>query len=542
MIFVGDGSECLMRVCLLFFELSQWNFWGDNLGPEYLAAVLRNSGHEVSIMGIPEKAPEELLHKIQEYVPGMIGFSLPCPFEKRLSFLGIELKKCIPGVHITCGNRYASDNSVMLLDKYPWLDSVIRGEGEHTIDEMCRRLESSHTLEGCKGVYFRNGNAIVMNDDRELIKDLDSMPFPSRDILLDLPKERNATFMSGRGCVNHCTFCNSSYTDSKNGKVWRGRSVEAVVDELEYISETLGYKNFFFGDPSYEEPGSLGKKRIKEIAEEILRRGMKINYGIYFSAHRWNREDLPLLKLLRDSGVEYAYVGVESGDSESLRLFNKKATVEDNYRMIELLRSADIGVKFGFILFHPYLTLEQLVENIDFVYNARIGYSFRCFLNALEVYKGTKMYDRLVQDGLLTGQYDTEIGNYYWKYKDERIALINGLTSELIESDACIKRGVEDEFKVISFVHRVLNHARARGHMQQEASEFKKMMESLYDELNSANHTFMLRLTELVREGYNENTYEEYKVDLVKNTDRIVKQIEDRMFKFSFKAKKAELL
>lgn len=531
----------VMRIVLLHFELKNWDFWGDVLGPQYLAAELRAKGHEVCIFSVPVETDSGIAERIITYSPGLVGFSLPCPFRERLGLLGKELDEKLPEAHLTCGNRYASDNSEVLLSEYSWLDSVIRGEGELTIVELVSRLEHGTGLEGCLGITFKSEGILVKNPDRELIKDLNTLHFPSRDVLAALPSDRNATFLTGRGCVNNCTFCNSSYSDQK-GKVWRGRDPQNVADELEYVSKELGCRNFFFADPSYEEPGEKGKKRIREIAEEIIKRGMEINYGVYFSAHRWGREDLPLLELLKSSGLEYIYVGIEAGTPESLRIFNKRATVEDNYRMLSLVREAGIGVKFGFIMFHPYLTTDELKRSLEFIHQAQIGYSFRCFNNELEVYKGTEMYNMLKKDGYLTGETDREVGNYYWKYKDSGVLFVRKLTKQLVDENTCLQKEISLEYKVISFLHRIKNMAYRRRNTMDIAKDFEERTNKIYTKMNDLNYSLISKMIGLAEDALDYRDYSKQEKEYLKEMEILVKALEDGLFLYGFKAKKANLL
>src|SRR5204863_1337200 len=142
-------------------------------------------------------------------------------------------------------------------------------------------LHSGGDLGAVPNLVYRNDGEIVSNPVIESVHDLDQIPFPARD-QFDFHDGRLAYIRvsTSRGCTSSCTFCNAPHARNliAKEKVWRGASPARVVDEIEHLVDTFGFNTFDFVDSTFEDPGgrAKGKARIAEIAEEILRRDLKI--------------------------------------------------------------------------------------------------------------------------------------------------------------------------------------------------------------------------------------------------------------------------
>ena len=108
--------------------------------------------------------------------------------------------------------------------------------GEETSKELLRAIEENKELDSIKGITFRKGNKIVRNNEKELINDLNKIPFPSYGLLpmhkYRIGRLRYSAIITSRGCPFGCIFCSTSYMF---GRKWRARSPENVVDELRLL-------------------------------------------------------------------------------------------------------------------------------------------------------------------------------------------------------------------------------------------------------------------------------------------------------------------
>lgn len=529
------------KIIFLNIELNGFNSWdaGESLGLEYLSAVLRNQGYKVTIINIPYNVNMESLENIIALNPLLLGFTLPCTFKERFSFIGNKLKQSLPSTHITCGNRYATDNSIDLLKEYWWLDSVVRGEGEETIVELARRLECKIDLKGCLGIYYKENGKVIRNLDRPLIKNLDTLPFPVKDMLLRTDSQFT-WICASRGCVNNCTFCNSNFNDIQKGKALRLRSINNVVNEIVEVYYNTGCSKFAFVDSSYEEPGKKGKERIRGIAQELLKRNIKIHYGAYFSAHNWSYADLDLLKLLKKSGMIYAYVGFESGSEMGLKTFNKRATLGNNYMIIKLLNDAGIALKCGFIMFHPYLTVKEFLENNEFLYTSGIGNFLGLYYNELSPYKGTPIYKRLETENLLTGKVDPELGHYKWIFSDTLCEQLYQFYQKLRDNEYIIKIATPElEYKVTELLSIYMDQTDNR--LNTIYSKFNKEMTEIRRQLCELNYNLANKLVEIITND-SSDTKKQLRILKERYLTEVcpfVDLLEKKTFSFLFQIKKA---
>jgi radical SAM superfamily enzyme YgiQ (UPF0313 family) len=152
------------------------------LGILYLAAVLEEKGAEVSAL---DQAAEGLT--IRETVrwaraenPDILGFSTFATSGRTAALISQEVKKENPDVIVVFGNYYATFNPERVLNKYPSVDIIVRGEAERTVIELVDCIKHNGKLRDVRGISFRNEGGVVSTEDSPLIKDLDNLPFPDR--------------------------------------------------------------------------------------------------------------------------------------------------------------------------------------------------------------------------------------------------------------------------------------------------------------------------------------------------------------------------
>lgn len=396
----------------------------EHVGIGYLSAYLRKHNHTVKILEIKE---QDIQHENQ-YIPALVdcefvGFTTTCVTMKNVASLANIVKRNFPGSYVACGGHMATFSGKEILEKYPNIDFTIRGEGEITFLELVEALEAKKELFNILGIVYRSGNEVVENKNRPLIDDLDMLPFPDRDQFEQHDgKLQYIRLSTSRGCLGHCGFCSSFAGRHQNGPRWRGRSPKNVVDEIEILVKKYNFHTYDFVDSTFEDPGHKGKIRIEAIAREIINRKLDIFYNCCFRAENWSEKDNDLLRLLVDSGLEKVNIGFESGNERGLKILNKKATIEDNWRTIKTLRHFPfIYITFGFIMLHPYSTLQDIQDNARFLHDTGIGQVIRHYFWMLEVYPGTLLEKQLKRDGLLDKQYDIDDGMYMYHFQNPEV-------------------------------------------------------------------------------------------------------------------------
>lgn len=319
----------------------------------------------------------------------------------------------------------------MIFDEFPLLDSIVYGEADNTISELAERILCNGCLSECKGIAYRINDDIKINEARELVENLDVLPFANRDYLKEIGAKK-ACILTSRGCKGKCSFCAESrvYNISVTKNEWRGRSPQNIVDEIEYIVSEYNIKEFSILDNSFEDcRENVGYKRISDICDEILLRELDVFFTIHMRAETIVNMDGSLLEKMRRAGLLRICMGIESGYPPTLRLFNKLATVEDNLIAINKLRRFDINFYTGFIMFHPYTSKDELLTNLNFIKKADIGY-LNIYNTELWLYINTPIYNKVKSDNLLCNYKNNLIG---YRFKNKEVSNIFSLCKNYFE-------------------------------------------------------------------------------------------------------------
>jgi len=414
----------------------------EHLGLAYLAAVLRKRGnYEVEIIDAPLSglSLSQIIEEIARREFKVLGISVP--YQEwalgPLKMAGMLRSRGLKA-HITVGGFFPSFAYENLLKEFPGIDSVVRGEGEETFLELVTALIQGDDWRGVDGIAYRDGDEVVCNPPRPLIKDLDSLPFAERDTLpLALRRSGYASLLSGRGCYARCTFCSVvSFYGLSAGPRYRARSPENVADEVEGLQREFGVSKFFFHDANFIGPGRAGKDRARRFAEEVLSRGLQINFSIQCRADDVEED---LFSYLKEAGLRRVFIGIESGVQEVLDRFKKGVTVAQNLEALEILKRLGLNMAIGFIMFDPDTKLEDLVENVNFLKRAGVFGNERAtidMLNRLQIFAGTPVEEALLREGRLRGTYL----HYEYDIADPLAAMVYTVARRLVDLKMAARR------------------------------------------------------------------------------------------------------
>ncbi len=199
-------------------------------------------------------------------------------------------------------------------------------------------------------------------------------------------------------CNGKCVFCRSR----KGHMLYR--DIKDVFLEIEHAHKLYGIKKFFFTDEDiFDGPESFSKSRIRELCELIINSRYILALKCYMKASTLsssNQQDIELLKKMSQAGVVVVFVGIESGSSDDLILYQKGTTVDQNNETIRLLRSQGIFVQIGFLSFNPFSKRNTLSENFFFLKKNSIDNLFM-WIGYVRVFKHTKIYELAKNSGLL---------------------------------------------------------------------------------------------------------------------------------------------
>ncbi|HEX7636441.1 MAG TPA: radical SAM protein [Noviherbaspirillum sp.] len=502
---ITDPSS--FRVAFVIFLDGDLVMSPEHLGVAYMAAVLRRAGFPCLITEV-EDDQEGALETLANFSPQLTCFTLMSLNILTFQTFSAKVRDRLPSTRIASGGPAGTYAGLDVLRNNPYADIVAVGEGEPTIFELVQRLYLNEPLENCPGICFRAANGeLVQTPLRMLMHNLDDLPFPARDQLeLHGGKLEYIRISTSRGCVARCTFCSAPHAGNKiqPGKGWRGRSAESVLDELTYLVNKYEFRTYDFIDSTFEDPDGrrIGKERIRKIATGILDRRLDIYYNICMRAENWSDQDSELLQLLFESGLEKVNVGIESGTAEELDLWQKRATVEDNERIIRLLREHGIYLAMGFIQFHPYSTVDTLRRNAEFL-RRNNGHNLRRLTERLEIYPGTPLISKMEADGLLNKDYWQSLDHYGYDYQDEAVAKLALHFASLYNNDDYHERGVITEqsavfefetFNVVlsTYLSRTQRRFRDNPVVVDLIKEFRAALYAKHKEMCEFNYEFFM--------------------------------------------------
>lgn len=391
----------------------------EHLGMGHLKSYLQAQGTKVDIIDghFHELDPEVIANEVLSRNPSLVGFSVffnnQDPTMKTAQILR---KRGFTG-HICAGGHHASFRHAALLDECSALDSVVMGEGELTLTDLMGTLKSGHAWEDVPGLaYCDNSNRVQVTRPRDLIRDIDSLPFPDRSSYMKrLQAGGIANMASSRGCYASCSFCSVSafYLLGKGpGHGWRPRSPRNVVDEMEALAQ-VGARHIHFVDDNFIGSGKRGRDRAKAIGQELIDRKLGLSFDLDCRACDVDEETL---EFLMAAGLNHIGSGIESMISRQLELFQKRVDVDQNLQAIEILNRLGLNYHLYFVAIEPFVTVEELLETLDWMEEIGLEHILDGqILSWLVVLEGTSIHDRLRDENVLwSGASETEHSEFPW--------------------------------------------------------------------------------------------------------------------------------
>lgn len=402
----------------------------EHLGSGYLAAVLRQNNYEVIIINaeIERLSPDKVTQRILEYRPFLAGFS-PVSLSISNTLLIIkELKKADSDIKTVLGGHLATMSGLEILQNESSVDYVLKGDAEYSILDLLNALQNTPIApDHVPGLVFRKPDQTVSeNPYTPGIVDLDKIPRCERDDLSHLARQKDFDFCArisaSRGCNHDCSFCTNR---AVYGKTIRFRKVIDVKDEMEFLNRQFQVRHFWFNDDLFINGTPANTKWVENFTDTLLKTNSSCTYRILCRADSFNHKNIFLLDKLVASGLSHIYFGIESGSQHSLDVYNKRITVKQNKEAISIIKSKNIELTLGFIMFNPYSSFQDIEESTLFLYEQNELFRIFPLTNSLSVYPHTPIAKKLAGDKLLISEsYKDPLTCY--RYKDERIGFLAG--------------------------------------------------------------------------------------------------------------------
>lgn len=416
-----------MKILLVHTPTLEIDNFVPPLGILYLASVLKKEECEVMII---DKDPDyfDIVSEVRKFNPEMIGLSFMTPSYGKVHSLCKVLKKEFPNALLFSGGVHTSVMPEHMVDEL-CLDFAVAGEAEITIAEVVRNIKNRKSLKGVKGVVFKDNGKVLNNGPRELVENLDMLPFPDRG-LLDFKKEyliypgiirghacKSTTVMSTRGCPYHCTYCGSKLLF---GTRVRYRSVKNLVTELQHLIGKYDIEGVWFADDTF----TVNPKRVINFCKMLKKNDISL---VWACQARVNTVSDEVLKEMKGAGCVQLDFGVESGSEKILKILKKDTNIPMIKRAFSLAKKYKIRTLATFMVNNPFETREDIEQTFKLAKD--ISADFTTFFYTTP-FPGTELYNLAKSQGWLD---NSEGYSENWNVRTAQLPVMNndsGLTKD----------------------------------------------------------------------------------------------------------------
>ncbi|MHA1294627.1 MAG: B12-binding domain-containing radical SAM protein, partial [Promethearchaeota archaeon] len=357
------------------------------IGIAYLSSFLEKHNFKTVIIDMDaEKFGVSKIKKILNiFKPKIIGVSITSDLIFPISYEIIKKVKEITKVPLIVGGVFPTNNPDFLINKSA-VDYLIRGEGEQTLLELLNYLLLKEgKLSEIKGLSYKINGKIKHNSQRELIKNLDIIPFPAwhkfainKYFISISYKNPSFAITASRGCPYRCTFCSTSVF-----QYYRVRSPKNVVDEIEYLYNKFNIKDITFHDPTF----NVNPNWVISFCKELLRRNIKIKWRCLCRVDKINEK---MIAYMKTAGCYNIAFGIETSKNKFLEFLQKDFNITQVKKAIKIVKKYKIEILAYFMYGIPGQVIKDLQHNIKFIKLLDPDYINILILNPVA---GTKLWD-----------------------------------------------------------------------------------------------------------------------------------------------------
>ncbi len=264
------------------------------------------------------------------------------------------------GIHASLLPKQALEN--------PYIDFVVKGEGEVTLYELIKTLEKNMSFKGIKGVWYKENGKIKSNLDRNFV-DLNKLPKIPFNIInikdyISKNRKKGIYLQTSRGCPGRCTFC---YNPPFHKHKWRSFSPKKTQEMIKHVVNEFNIKSICFVDDDF----FVDTGRVKKILKGIINENLDIKWYANSRINSIIHEKKNFFFLLKQAGCERLNMGIESGSSRILKLIQKDITTNQIIEFNKKIRKVDIIPAYSFICGFPTETKIELRKTINLIFKLK---------------------------------------------------------------------------------------------------------------------------------------------------------------------------
>lgn len=376
------------------------------LGLCSLAAITRANGFKTKILDAPAMCftTEDTVREILELKPRYLGLTAATVSIHSAGKVAQIVKSQNKDIRILIGGPHITSIPQKTMKMFPDFDIGVIGEGEETIIELLKLLESGekkNDLARVNGLIFRQDGELFQSPFRKLIENLNGLPKPAWDLLPELRKHYRPSILRGyylpatgiiasRGCTGKCNFCDRSMFGSK----LRANSAEYVIELMEELHLKYGIKEIFI----YDDNMMLFRQRLEEICNSLIRKKLRLKWSCFARIDFvWPQA----LNIMKEAGCRLVAYGIESGDQEMLDFLQKNIKLEKIREVIKWTKQAGLIAEGLFMMGLPRETKETMRSTIDFAKSNPfddIAITIFTPLPGTKLYEGIDLYGQFNED------------------------------------------------------------------------------------------------------------------------------------------------
>ncbi len=317
------------------------------------------------------------------------------------------VKERSSGMQVIWGGYHPSTEPLQTLEN-PYIDIVIRGQGELTFKEVVERLRNNSPLDDIQGISYKDDDVIIHNPDRNFsnINDFPPLPYDLIDVERHIKGYKFGTrcldYYTSIGCASGCSFCSEPLFC---GRYWSGLQPETVVLELEHLAETYNIDIFMIRDSDF----FLDVRRVRELCRLLIEKDLDIRLtSVNGRMQHLSRIDDDTWALIRRAGIHEIFIGFESGYQDALDAMNKGAKVDHIKTCTDKCIKHGIDLRGSFMVGIPGVDAEEEVKStFNEIHNIICSYGKLGRLEHLDIllsfftpYPHTSLYETSLKYGM----------------------------------------------------------------------------------------------------------------------------------------------
>ncbi|WP_212910347.1 B12-binding domain-containing radical SAM protein [Streptomyces sp. TS71-3] len=267
--------------------------------------------------------------------------------------IGQAVKRRSPETLVCLGGPAVTPISAEFVERFPWADFIVRGEGELTFAELLRTLHAGGDPADVRGLTYRRKGEAVVNPERPLVKNMAELPWPAY-YAFDMTTDANLYLDVGRGCPFKCSFCATAPFWERR---FRMRPIDDIVRQMEYVRKEFGRTSVNFSHDIF----TCDRNWTHRFCDELIARDTGVTWGC---STRTDVIDAGLLEKMGAAGCEEIYYGIESGSPRMQRWIKKNLDLDHCLEIVRATKAAGIRPVTGFIVGYPTETRETFDETL----------------------------------------------------------------------------------------------------------------------------------------------------------------------------------